>query len=640
MPRRLAVLALVATALAVPAMPAAPAGAKAPRAQLVAFDSCRALVGYAHRYAARAGGVGVPVRALGAAPETLERPVQKTTDNGSVTPTAAPQETSAVAGDTGTSFSGTNVQELGIDEPDVVKTDGQHVYAIADGVLRILDVTGDAPRIVGTLKLDDDAGQQLLLRGTRVLVIATRSTYRGGPIPIDGGPVVKAAIAPAPGGAATTQLTEVDVTDPAAPKVARTMTLDGAFVDARMTGATARVVVSSTPAPTGAVPLAGSPLRTFVPATTIKSKITGRTYRRGVVPCGDVRRPDAFAGLGLLTVLTVDLDKGLYDVDRDAVMAGAQDVYGSGTSLYVASQKYVPGLSDAGDVPGSMRTEIHRFDASKPGETTYAGSGTVPGFVVNSYALSEADGALRVASTDEPSWLPEGGEASPAQSYVTVLKPGDGGALSQVGQVGGLGKGQRIYGVRFVGPVGYVVTFRQMDPLYTVDLGDPAAPRVVGELEIPGYSAYLHPLADGLLLGVGQEATADGRPQGTQVSVFDVSDLAHPKRVQHLVFGKGSSDAEFDPHAFLWWAPTQTAVIPLSTYDEATRTSFTGAVGLHAAADALGEIGRVTHGSGEEVAPIARSLVIGDRLYTLSYLGLGANRLDTLAPLSFTAFSG
>jgi uncharacterized secreted protein with C-terminal beta-propeller domain len=220
---------------------------------------------------------------------------------------------------------------------------------------------------------------------------------------------------------------------------------------------------------------------------------------------------------------------------------------------------------------------------------------------------------------------------------VTVLhSAGGAGPLTQVGQIGGLGKGQRIYGVRFVGAVGYVVTFRQVDPLYTLDLSRPDAPRVVGELEIPGYSAYLHPLADGLLLGVGQEASSAGQLQGTQVSVFDVSDLAHPKRVQHLVFGSGSSDAEFDPHAFLWWAPTRTAVIPLSVF--ADGTSFTGAVGLHAAADALGEIGRVSHGSGGQAVPIARSLVIGDRLYTLSYRGLGANRLDTLAPLSFTDF--
>jgi uncharacterized secreted protein with C-terminal beta-propeller domain len=190
-----------------------------------------------------------------------------------------------------------------------------------------------------------------------------------------------------------------------------------------------------------------------------------------------------------------------------------------------------------------------------------------------------------------------------------------------------------------VGDTGYVVTFRRIDPLYTLDLSRPEAPRVVGELEIPGYSAYLHPIGDGLLLGVGQEADDAGRTQGTQVSLFDVADLAHPKRLQHVVFGNGSSDAEFDPHAFLWWAPTRTLVVPLSVYGP-DGAGFVGAVGLHAGRDALAEYGRIAHGSGPEAAPIARSLVIGDRIYTLSYSGLQANRLDSLAPLGFAAFAG
>jgi len=198
--------------------------------------------------------------------------------------------------------------------------------------------------------------------------------------------------------------------------------------------------------------------------------------------------------------------------------------------------------------------------------------------------------------------------------------------------------------VRFVGTTGYVVTFRQVDPLYTLDLSKPDAPRVVGELEIPGYSAYLHPVGDGLLLGIGQEATGAGQRQGTQVSLFDVHDLAHPKRIQHVVYGGGNSDAEFDPHAFLWWGPTSTAVLPLQLWDQGTGTDpaarpFVGAIGLRVAADGVGEIGRVTHGGADDPAPIARSAVIGDRLYTLSYLGLQAARLDTLAPVAFVAFN-
>jgi hypothetical protein len=620
------VLVLLA-ALAVPA--GASAAAKAKRPKLVAFTSCRALLGYARENAQRAGGVGVPVRAVGgAAIDVVARPRPMEDFASTGAPGTAPAAAETTGGDASktTDFSTTNVQEAGIDEPDVVKTDGKVVYAAVEGALRVVDVTGDAPRVVATLALPDDTtAHDLLLRGPRLLVLS--------------------------GAGSQTTLTEVDVSDPAAPKVARTMDVPGQYVDARMTGGTARIVVSATPevvaddvpadavrTPEGApadrdAALAHAPLRTFVPATTIRSRITGRTYRRGVVPCDDVRRPDVFSGLSLLTVLTVDLDKGLYNVDRDAVMAGAQTVYGSGTSLYVASQKYVRGLDDATDVPPRFTTEIHRFAAGDDGSTTYAGSGAVPGFVLNSYAMSEQDGALRVASTDEPQWLPEGRQATPAQSSVTVLKPGPSGALSQVGQVSGLGQGERIYAVRFAGATGYVVTFRQVDPLYTLDLADPAKPRVVGELKIPGYSAYLHPLGDGLLLGIGQEADDGGRVQGTQVSVFDVSDLAHPKRVQHLVYGNAGSAAEVDPHAFLWWAPTRTAILPLWTPD------FDGAVGLRASATELREIGRVSPGTPGANVDVARTLVVGDRVYLLSWQGLLAARLDTLAPIASASFT-
>jgi uncharacterized secreted protein with C-terminal beta-propeller domain len=286
-----------------------------------------------------------------------------------------------------------------------------------------------------------------------------------------------------------------------------------------------------------------------------------------------------------------------------------------------------------------MRTEIHRFDASARGQTTYAGAGTVPGFVVGQFALSEHDGALRVASTDEPAWLSETAQPDPAQSYVTVLAPRDGG-LAQVGQIGGLGRGQRIYAVRFIGTTGYVVTFRQVDPLYTLDLSDPSAPRVAGELELSGYSAYLHPLGDGLLLGIGQEATTAGRLQGTQVSLFDVTDLAHPRRLQQIVYGGAGSDAEFDHHAFLWWAPTGLVVLPLQLPPSSDRATdgFIGAIGLHVTRDAIAEVGRIVHGA-DAVAPIGRSLVVGERLYTLSSAGLQASRLDSLATVAFIPFT-
>ena len=132
-----------------------------------------------------------------------------------------------------------------------------------------------------------------------------------------------------------------------------------------------------------------------------------------------------------------------------------------------------------------------------------------------------------------------------------------------VGKAGGLGAGEQIYAVRFVGPVGYVVTFRQTDPLYTLDLSDPAQPKVVGQLPLSGYSAYLYPIDASHLIGVGQSANAYGETAGTQISLFDVSDLAAPVRLATYDLQFGHSEAEFDPHAFLYWPATRLLVLPV-----------------------------------------------------------------------------
>jgi len=622
-----ALVALLALVVALPSSASAAKRLEKPSA-LPAFPSCKSLLGYARRNARRTGGrTGVPTRAGVLVPQVLSGPVA--TDmagrpNGAVpAPTAAE---SKGGGGAAPDFSTTNVQEAGVDEPDIVKTDGRTVYAVAGTKLHAIDVSGAKPRLIGTLALEGAYGHQLLIRGNRLLVMS--SSYGGGQFAAD--VIVSASQA---------VLSEVDISNPAAMTVLRTMTMDGALVDARLTGGTARVVVGASPSTIQPAAIASASVRRFVPRTVLKSAVSGRTFKRSVVGCDDVRHPRRFSGLDLLTVLTIDLDKGLFNVDRDAIMAGAQTVYASTTGLYIASQRYVAALEDGRSIPQSSRTEIHRFDASKPAETSYASSGSVAGFVLNQYSLSEFEGALRVASTEEPAWF-DGTLTRDSESYVTVL--GERGAeLALLGRAEGLGKGERIYAVRFAGDKGYVVTFRQVDPLYTLDLSKKTDPRVVGELKILGYSAYLHPISDDLLLGVGQDASAQGRTLGTQLSLFDVSDPQHPARkAQASLGGNSSSSAEFDPHAFLFWKPANLAVIPLSSYGEQGQ-DFEGAVAFLVGTAGIGEVGRVTHppdaGSSYK-PPIGRSLVIGDELYTLSYAGLAANRIDDLASVSFTAF--
>ena len=632
----LAAFATLSACLLAPA--AAPAAKRLVKpSALPAFPSCASLLSYARRNARITGGrTGVPTRAGLMQAQVLEGPVANdviavpgmpapavSDGTAAAPPPAAPQ---AARAPTTPEFSQTNVQEAGVDEPDIVKTDGRTVFAIAGGELHAVGVTGSAPRLVGTLKLDGAYGHQLLLRGDRLLVMS--NSYGGVPMASD---VIISA--------SQVVISEVDVSDPAVMKVRRTMTMDGALVDARLTGGTARVVVSASPSPIQPAAIGRASLRTFIPQTILRSRLSGKTFRRSVVGCDEVRHPRRFSGLDLLTVLTIDLDKGLFNVDRDAIMAGAQTVYASPTGLYVASQRYSASLETGRAIPQRSRTDISRFDISRPDLTSFASSGSVAGFVLNQYSMSEFDGALRVASTEEPVWF-EGRQDGDSESYVSVLAE-HGRSLDLLGRAGGLGRGERIYAVRFVGDKGYVVTFRQVDPLYTLDLSRKTDPRVVGELKILGYSAYLHPISDDLLLGVGQDASEQGRTLGTQLSLFDVSNPRLPSRKANVSLARASSSAEFDPHAFLFWKPSSLTVIPLSSYG-ANGSRFSGAVGFKVGTASIAEAGRIVHppepGPDPYTPQIGRSLVIGDVLYTLSYAGLAANRLDNLASLSFTPF--
>jgi uncharacterized secreted protein with C-terminal beta-propeller domain len=588
-----------------------PCAAVAKPSRLRAFASCAQLVDYAQRNFARTHGVPEQVM-----PGVVEPTIPVGT---SVAPSAP--EVSA-GKDASPSYSTTNVQEEGVDEPDVVKTDGATIFTVVGRTLYAVATSGPgAPRIAGSLDLGRYGGD-LMLRGDRLIVIQAG----GGPI----------ALRVAPDrGSTQTVITEVDVGDPAHLKVARTLTLDGLYVNARQNGATVRVVLSSTP-PAYAVAAARDEAAGWVPRSRFASRISGRRRVRAIVRCATVRRPPSFSGLGMLSILTVDLDKGLWAVDADGVMTDAQTVYGSPSHLYVATQRWIDPDTTAGGLPATS-TLIHRFDVSDPDRTTYEASGVVDGYLLNQYSLSEHQGDLRVASTSRPAWW-RGAETVPSQSYVTVLRR-QGSTLAPIGRVAGLGQGQRIYSVRFIGDVGYVVTFRQIDPLYTIGLADPTRPKVLGELELLGYSAYLHPISGDLLLGVGQDATPEGRTKGVQLSLFGVADPAHPKLLaQHALGTSSSSQVEYDSHAFLYWAPSRIVVLPVQVFDDAGG-GFAGALALHVDQGAIAEVARIAHDPvNGQPSPIARSLVIGTSLWTLSNGGVLASALDGFGRLGWVGF--
>lgn len=551
--------------------------------------------------------------------------------------------------DTASGFSETNVQVEGVDEPDMVKTDGERVVLIAEGTLIVADVTGDEPVETGRLDLRDMSVQSLFLSGDTVLLFGSAWSHHPSPL------ADTADRAVAPGfSSPTVQIVEVDIGDE--PEIGHRMEIDGAFISGRMIEDTVRLVISSGPVGFEWSNPEGSGIRAEREATEENREIVRNSTEENWIPyfvvtdangdvtdegtlfdCDRATHPEDFSGLDMLSVLTIDVNEGLEVGDATGVLATGDTVYASEDSLYVATQDWRSWVwfetRDESDRPDGPRTEIHRFDISEPEQTDYVASGSVEGYLLNQFAMDEHDGMLRVASTTAPAWW---GSGADSESRITVLRP-IGDSLVRIGMVDGLGQTERIYSVRFMGDVGYVVTFRQIDPLYTVDLSDPRNPEVLGELKIPGYSAYLHPVGDDLLMGVGQDATDDGRVRGTQVSLFDVSDLSDPERVDTYTLSEGTnSQVEYDHHAFLFWDGL--AVVPVQQWrwDDKTEEVFMGAVGLRVDGDgSLAGAGEVVHPGGDGKnwdgrSQILRSIVIDGSLYTISHKGLMKSSLDGL----------
>ncbi|MFI5495513.1 beta-propeller domain-containing protein [Actinoplanes sp. NPDC051859] len=514
-------------------------------------------------------------------------------------------------------FSGTNSHEKDADEPDIVKTDGRRIVTVDRGTLRVVDAASRQQTGKLDLGLRDAGPVELLLAGNVALVLAP-----GG---WGGGDAVTKRLMPT---STNPQLISVDLSG--APRVVSRYRGQGSLIDARLTGSTARVVLRTTPRvdfpafsgdeddqlSANRRAIGKAPLAAWLPSWEVT---TGATTEQGQADCGRVSRPADYSGGALVSVLTFDLTQpALGNGDAVTIAADSDTVYATGSSLYLASDQRWRLDRGRAALPVRQETDLYHFTLTGNQPPVYAAAGNVPGFLINQYALSEWNGHLRVAATNEQA----------NESAVYVLRP-DGDKLVRTGFVAGLGKNERIYSVRFLGPRGYVVTFRQTDPLYSLDLADPTQPKVTGELKITGYSAHLQPAGDGRLIGVGQEADPNGRVRGTQVSLFDVTDPTEPRRLaQHHTAG-AQSEAEWDPHALLWWPATSLLVVPISAAAFDATTTTDGVLALQVTDAGMRQIGFIGQPA------IRRSLVIDDTLWTVSDAGLQASLLSTMEKVAW-----
>jgi hypothetical protein len=650
--------------------------------RLTAFHGCgEELVALREAAKASVGPYGLPGLASspnGAAYPAAAAGVPRTAARaGDAAAPAAAAPTAAPA------YSGTNDYVAGVDEPDLVKTDGRRIVTVANSVLQVIDAASRT--VTGRLDLSA-AGEGMAYQPVNLLLSGDHALLLTGGGPAAGGAAGSGGFSPPAGGS---RLLLVDLAG--RPSVLSSYTMEGGLIDARQVGSTARVVISSRPRlnfpalPDGTsnaqrvaanqAVIGQAGLDAWLPHY---GETSGGATSTGHIACSAVSRPAAYSGANLVTVLTFDLSSGaLGSGDGVSIVADGNTVYGTGSSLYVAGDERwlaEAATADAGagmsaggaaDTSGSSAvrqlTDIYRFDITSPGPPRFAAGGSVPGYLIDQYALSEWRGYLRIATTTGTSWaladgLPADAQTSSSAVYVLSIR---GPVMRLTGHVAGLGLTERIYSVRFMGAVGYVVTFRQTDPLYTVDLSDPARPRVRGSVALTGYSAYLHPASDTRLIGIGRQADAMGHVGGTQVSLFDVSDLAAPTRLATFALAGAISSAEFDPHAFLYWPASHLMVVPLQVTGPVAGAPVTpgevaqspdgpqpGALVLRIDDSGITETGFITQPDTANTAgytgysPIERSLIIGQTLWTISAAGAMASDLTTLLHQAWVPFAG
>ena len=568
------------------------------------------------RYA-DAGSVGAPnapVRSAGSA----------TGSSSSATPKAA-------------NASGTNNQVSGVDEADFIKNDGTYMYVANNGALRIFQAfPGSGAHLVGKLALTGDV-VKMLLDGDRVLVYTKRAGasssgsgsysggYRGGYSQAEC--TYGYSCTPHSDGTQTA-LTIIDVSNKAAPAQLREVVQSGSLISARQLGHEVYTVTSEPMGINWSRPsyysCSGKPLatqraeltlqreaaRTQVQSATVNMPRASDTQfaTDGNTMCssGVYRSPLGEAEQSL-NVLSLDLQPGHEaPVQNASILSAAGHVYASAENLYVAVPRERSASSPYGWYAGreeSVLSDIHKFKISATeAHVEYTASGLVKGGVLNQFAMDENDGYLRVATSygRVPS--------KEVHSTLTVLDQVS-NSLVPTGIVDHLAPQEDIRSVRFDGARGYIVTFKKTDPLYVFDLATPSAPRVLGELKIPGFSTYMHMLDSSHLLTIGYDANDHGDFayfDGVILQIFDVSNPAAPTLAhKHKIGTRGSSSEALTNHlAFNYFAPLSKLAIPMTVCEGGsdgrygTNMTFSGLMVFGVdAASGFSETGRIAHPS-------------------------------------------
>ena len=608
-------------------------------------------------------------------------------------------------------YSGTNNQESGVDEADFLKTDGFHTYMLNGPLLLIMEIPEFGQiSLLSTMELEGNPMSMMIEGDTMVVassvygwqleeghplveILAREYTYPNSDYVYKHyrSDLVKYSI--------------IDISDRNSPSIQHEIYLEGYYNTARLVDGTVRSVTHAQMDVWGLEYYVALPdeywsiedvyermdvwnaslLQTLsdnrdrILALTLEDLLPQRYVMDGdnvvtlpysVSECSEYAASSDSVARGFLSIATFDISNDYVSMEVDHIASSWAHVYASPDALVFAEPAndwwWFWGNDEYEDA-----TNIHVFDISQPGTTSYVASGRVSGTVQDQFSISEFQGVIRVASTTDAwgrwwisdSVTSETGEPvfTGPSNRVTMLEPTSSGDLDQIGIVDGIADGERIWSARFMGDRAYLVTFETIDPLWVLDLSDPTSPIILGELEVPGVSTYIHPVDDNTLLTIGIGPGDDGLGLDwsmTQISLFDVSDPTNPTLADSLPISPAYADddcqnirtcgwswswseATYEHKAFTYWAPENMLAVPLSTYryvyDENyyyggyEYVSMLKLIHVDAENLSLSEHGEIDHSpfyNDDEAnwwfhsTSIRRSIFMGDYIYAFSALGV------------------
>jgi uncharacterized secreted protein with C-terminal beta-propeller domain len=470
-------------------------------------------------------------------------------------------------------FSGTNNQVENVDEGDIVKTDGKYIYTVNGRNINITSVdsqTGQLQKVskISLVKSISSVQELNLYQNNLIVNGYGNSNNRNQSV-----------------------IQIYDIQDPKTPALIRDIAVDGDIQTTRMVD--------------GVVYLVNNFYNYESEQANITQETTQETTQRldklqsnlpkiydsvnsnqpqNLLECDKIKYVKPIQNLNFVTVLAVDLKSPKSNLGREVIMGSSQNVYASENNLYLALSNNRYYSYNQPEKTNIFKFKLDRTDLAERTKVSFQTQGEVKGGVLNQFSMDEFEGNLRIATHSQSKYLDTGvfnsilpiapisSTPTPESNDLFVLDE----SLKQIGAVSNIAPNEQIYSVRFIGKKAYMVTFKQTDPLFAFDLSDPKNPKIAGQLKIPGYSNYLHPISENLIIGIGKDAIAAtdsfgdstdfSLVQGVKLGLFDISDLSNPKEIGKVEIGNRGTDSEalYNHKALLWDARNNLLTIPVT----------------------------------------------------------------------------